>query len=62
VQILSFNFQIDDEGSPWLASIKGDFNFQPKSKNNLSTAQTFDDLKAHLLNETIKVIERKVKN
>jgi len=40
--------------------MKGDFNFEPKNKNSMSNHQYFDDLKAHMLNETIKVIERKV--
>jgi hypothetical protein len=42
-----------------LVSIKGDFNFEPKAKSTV-VSSTFDDLKAHLLNETVKVIERKV--
>ena len=56
---MAFNFQIDEHSSPWLLSIKGDFNFEPKAKSTV-VSSTFDDLKAHLLNETVKVIERKV--
>ena len=58
VQILAFNFQIDEQVNPWLFSIKGDFNFTPKAKS--AAMPSFDDIKAHLLNETVKVIERKV--
>jgi hypothetical protein len=48
-------------GNPWLSSVKGDFSFEAKHKNSLVPSQSFDDIKAHLLNETIKVIERKLK-
>lgn len=62
MQILSFSFHIDELGNPWLVSIKGDFKFEPKAKNSLLPNSNFDDLKAHMLKETIKVIERKIKN
>ena len=41
--------------------VKGDFRFEPKAKSVLTQTQNFDDLKAHMLNETIKIMERKVK-
>lgn len=55
VQVLKFNFQIDELGNPWLLGIKGDMKFEQRS------SQAFDDIKAHLLKEVVKVLERKVR-
>jgi hypothetical protein len=55
VQVLKFNFQLDELGNPWLLGIKGDMKFEQRS------SQAFDDIKAHLLKEVVKVLERKVR-
>lgn len=63
IQVLAFKFQIDETGEPWLLKVKGDLRFEPKFKSSSASLnqQNFDDLKAHLLNEAIKVAERKIK-
>lgn len=53
VQLLEFKFQLDAYGKPWLKTIKGDFSF--KIKDNM-----FDDMKAHLLNSCMQVVEDKL--
>lgn len=63
MQILVFNFQLDETGRPWLSSIRGDHDFASTASqnSNTQTANSFNDLKAHMINEVVKVIERKVK-
>ena len=49
------NFEIDDTLKPWLKNIKSDLSFQ--LRDNI-----FDSLKVNLLNETMRIVETKIKN
>ena len=55
VQLLKFKFQLDLRAHPWLVKVSGDLSFQIRDNT------VFDDQKAHLVNETLLMIERKVK-